>query len=223
MSFRTQADGTPVPGGGRQIPEAVTELVNNVARRIKAEAPGTDIVFGLHSNSMKRRGAAEAIAKVDPSIEVLWENCGGFPFWECDLNGKGGPDVALCDRALANNSLVGFAWKAQIRMDWPNYVSPAGPFLLGCAGRKVLERDMEVTTARLASYDEEWIANGRVAWELIRHLREGEKAPCEFNAVVEQVSSYAFATQCQAELFWSSKEDWETIARRARMRARPER
>jgi hypothetical protein len=209
--------------GGRQIPEAVTELVNNVARRIKAEAPGTDIVFGLHSNSMKRRGAAEAIAKVDPSIEVLWENCGGFPFWECDLNGKGGPDVALCDRALANNSLVGFAWKAQIRMDWPNYVSPAGPFLLGCAGRKVLERDMEVTTARLASYDEEWIANGRVAWELIRHLREGEKAPCEFNAVVEQVSSYAFATQCQAELFWSSKEDWETIARRARMRARPER
>lgn len=87
----------------------------------------------------------------------------------------------------------------------------------------MLARDREVTTPRLASYDEEWIANGKSAWELIRHLRAGGKVPCEFNAVVEQVSSYAFATQCQAELFWSSKDDWETIARRARARARPER
>ena len=209
--------------GGRPIAEMAVELVNEVAERIREEEPGKDIVFGLHSNSMRHRGAIEAIAKVDPSIEMLWENCGGFPFWECDINGRGGPDVALCDRALANNARVGFAWKAQIRMDWANYVSPAGPFLLGRAGEKVLARDKEVTTARLASYDEEWIANGRVAWELIRHLRSGGKAPCEFNAVVEQVSSYAFATQCQAELFWSSKDDWETIARRARMRARPER
>ena len=42
-------------------PEAVTELVNAVAARIRAEAPGIDIVFGLHSNSMKHEGAAEAI------------------------------------------------------------------------------------------------------------------------------------------------------------------
>jgi hypothetical protein len=73
------------------------------------------------------------------------------------------------------------------------------------------------------SYDEDWIKHGPTAWELIRHLRAGDKAPNEFNAVVEQTPPYAFATQCQAELFWSSKDDWETIARRARARARPER
>ena len=209
--------------GGRPIPEAATELVNEVSRRIRAEAPGVDIVFGLHSNSMRRKGAAEAIAKVDPSIEILWENCGGFPFWECDLQRRGGPDAALCEKAMANNRLVGFAWKAQIRMDWANYAPPAGPFLLGCAGEKVLARDKEVTVARLAEYDEQWIANGRSAWEFIRRLRANGNPPREFNAVVEQPSSYAFATQCQAELFWSSKDGWDDIARRARMRARPER
>ena len=208
--------------GGRPIPEAATELVNEVARRIREEAPGTDIVFGLHSNSMMRKGAAEAIAKVDPSIEILWENCGGFPFWE-PYAGKAKPDTALCDKALANNRLVGFAWKAQVRMDWANYVSPAGPFLLGCAGDRVRERDRAVTEPRLMSYDEDWVRHGPTAWELIRHLRSGNKAPNEFNAVVEQTPPYAFATQCQAELFWSSREDWETIARRARMRSRPER
>jgi hypothetical protein len=209
--------------GGRPIPEVVVELVNAVAKRIRTEALGTDIVFGLHSNSMRRPGSSEALAKVDPSIEILWENCGGFPYWEYG-KGNSKPDVALCDRALANNKLVGFAWKAQVRMDWAHYIPPAGPFLLGRAGRRVFDRDRAVLLPRLASYDEDWISHGRIAYDHIRHLRAGGKAPNEFNAVVEQVAPpYAFATQCQAELFWSSKDDWETIAHRARMRARPER
>ena len=208
--------------GGRPIPEAVTELVNAVAARIRAEAPGTEIVFGLHSNSMKREGAAEAIAKVDPSLEILWENCGGFPFWE--TNGKvAPPDVKFCDQILALNKSVGLAWKAQLRMDWKNYVSPAGPFMLGCAGERLLARDRAVTEPRMASFDEDWILNGKAAYDFVRHIRAGGHSPKEFNAVAEYNPPYGFATQCQAELFWSSEDSWEEIAKRARMRARPER
>lgn len=208
--------------GGRSIPEAVTELVNAVAARIRAEALGIDIVFGLHSNSMKREGAEEAIAKVDPSLEILWENCGGFPFWETD--GKvSPPDEAFCDRILALNPSVGLAWKAQLRMDWKNYVPPAGPFMLGCAGEKLLVRDRAVTVPRYASFDEDWILNGRMAYDFVRHIRAGKNPPKEFNAVAEYNPPYGFATHCQAELFWSSEDSWEEIAKRARMRARPER
>ena len=208
--------------GGRSIPEAVTELVNGVAARIRAEAPGIDIVFGLHSNSMKREGAEEAIAKVDPSLEILWENCGGFPFWETD--GKvSPPDEAFCDRILALNPSVGLAWKAQLRIDWKNYVPPAGPFMLGCAGERLLARDRAVTGPRHASFDEDWILNGKSAYDFVRHIRAGQHPPKEFNAVAEYNPPYGFATHCQAELFWSSEEPWEEIAKRARMRARPER
>jgi hypothetical protein len=210
--------------GGLPIPEAATKLVNEVSRRIRAEEPGKSIVWGLHSNSMRRSDAAKAIAKLDPSIEILWENCGGFPYWELNARGQGQPDDALCNLALANNKLVGFAWKAQIRMDWASYIAPAGPFMLGCAGEKVIARDKTVTDGRLLSYDEEWVLAGRRAWEHIRRLRSQKNKPCEFNAVVEQATcAYAFATQCQAELFWSSKDDWETVAKRARLRALPER
>ena len=208
--------------GGRSIPEAVTELVNAVAARIRAEAPGIDIVFGLHSNSMKRERAEEAIAKVDPSLEILWENCGGFPFWETD--GKVmPPDEAFCDRILALNPSVGLAWKAQLRMDWKNYVPPAGPFMLGCAGKRLLARDRDVTMPRQASFDEDWILNGKRAHDLVRHIRAGKHQPREFNAVAEYNPPYSFATYCQAELFWNSDDEWEEIAKRARMRARPER
>ena len=208
--------------GGRSIPEAVTELVNAVARRIRAESPGTEIVFGLHSNSMKREGAAEAIAKVDPTLEILWENCGGFPFWETDGRVEP-PDVKFCDQILALNSSVGLAWKAQLRMDWANYVPPAGPFMLGCAGAKLLARDRAVTEPRMASFDEDWIVNGKLAYDFVRHIRAGKHPPREFNAVAEYNPPYSFATHCQAELFWNSDDSWEEIAKRARMRARPER
>ena len=208
--------------GGRSIPEAVTELVNKVATRIRAEAPGTDIVFGLHSNSMRRPEAAQSIAKIDPEIEILWENCGGFPFWE--TNGKvDPPNIEFCDRILALNKLVGLAWKAQLRMDWRNYVRPAGPFMLGCAGEKLLARDRAVTVPRYASFDEDWILNGKSVYDFVRRFRAGKHAPNELNAVAEYNPPYGFATHCQAELFWSTDDSWEDIAKRARMRARPER
>ena len=61
------------------------------------------------------------------------------------------------------------------------------------------------------------------SYDFIRHVRAGPRPPREFNAVAEYNPPYGFATNCQAELFWNSEEPWEEIARRARMRARPER
>ena len=208
--------------GGQSIPETVVALVNAVAARIRAEAPETDIVFGLHSNSMKCPGADAAIAKTDPRLEILWENCGGFPFWESDGK-ESQPDQAFCDKILALTPSVGLAWKAQLRMDWGNYVAPAGPFLLGCAGPRLLERDRAVIAPTLTSYDEDWIINGRHVWEFVRRIRAGAHPPKEFNAVAEYNPPYAFATLVQAELFWNSSDPWEEISRRARLRGRAER
>lgn len=208
--------------GGKPIPEAVVTFVNAVAQRIRAEAPNVDIVFGLHSNSMRYPGAADALAKIDPKLEVLWENCGGFPYWEADGR-PAKPDVAFNDCILALTPSVGLAWKAQLRMDWSHYTAPAGPFLLGCAGRRVLERDRAVIAPVHASYEEDWIANGKAAYELIRHIRAGRNQPRELNAVAEYNPPYGFATLCQAELFWNSSDTWEEISRRARQRARAER
>ena len=207
--------------GGRQIPEAVAELVNATAAKIHAESPETKIVFGLHSTSIKRPGGTEAIAKVDPSLEILWEDCGGFPF--SDGNGRvSAPDTAFCEKVLALTPNVGFCWKAQLRIDWSDFVSPAGPFMLGCAGRRLLERDVANAAYRHPSLDEDWILNGRAAWEHVRKLRAGGKGPLEFSAVAEYNPPYGFATHCQAELFWNSDDPWDEIAKRARRRTHPE-
>ena len=90
-------------------------------------------------------------------------------------------------------------------------------------GDRILERDRSVIAPQHYTYDEDWILNGESAWKFIRQIRARKNLPREFNAVAEYNPPFAFATQVQAELFWNSDESWEEIAKRARMRSRPER
>jgi hypothetical protein len=207
---------------GRSIAEAVVELVNMTAKRIRAEAPETDIVFGLHSNSIKKPGATDFIAKTDPSIEILWENCGGFPFW--DGEGKtGGPNNKFCEKILALNPSVGLCWKAQLYLDWKNWVEPAGPFMLGCAGRKLWQHHQSIMAPMHWQFDNDWLQNGKFAWESIRRLRAYKNPPKEFNIVPYANPPFNFSMFCTAELFWNSDDPWDKIMLRARLRALPER
>ena len=207
---------------GRSIAEAVVELVNMTAKRIHEEAPETEIVFGLHSNSIRKPGATDFIAKTDSSLEILWENCGGFPFWEG--NGRtGGPDNEFCEKILALTPSVGFVWKAQLYLDWKNWIEPAGPFMLGCAGRRMREYHQSIMQPMQCSFDNDWFQNGKFAWESIRRLRAAKRPPKEFNAVPYNNPPFGLAPFCEAELFWNSDDPWEKILMRARMRALPER
>lgn len=203
---------------GRPIAEAVTELVNMVSARIRAEAPGIDIVFGLHANSIRRPGATDAVAKTADGIEILWENCGGFPFGD---HGSG-PDTAFCDKILAMPQRTGLSWKAQLRLDWAHWAEPCGPYMLGCAGARATRRDNASAAYRHAFFDEQWLNQGKTAYDFVRHVREATKPPVEFNAVAEYAAPYSFTTHCQAELFWSTADSWEEIVHRARRRAAPE-
>ena len=94
--------------------------------------------------------------------------------------------------------------------------------MLGYAGGRVRERDCAVAAPLLWNFDEDWILNGRAAWEFARHVRSGAHPPAEFNAVAEYNPPYGFATHCQAELFWNSDDPWDEIAKRARRRTHPE-
>lgn len=213
---------------GKSIPEAVTKLVNAVAGRMRKETPGLDIVFGLHANSMHGADTMNWLAQIDPSIEILWENCGGFPYggaswFQCQLDKRLSPDIAFNDQILALRPKTGLAWKSVLNLDWSHVVGPAGPFVLGHAGRKTLERDQSVIAYQHTFYDEDWFVNGKTAWELIRHLRAAKNPPVEFNTVSEYNPPYAYSTHCQAELFWNSTDSWESISQRARLRTRPER
>jgi len=193
-------------------------------------------VFGLHSQVVKatpdqlENPTPEAIAaqardnatrlseieQVDPAIEILWENCGGFAFNETTNR----PDVAFADALLASGRTTGFAWKAQLRQDWSCWEHQAGPYMLGEAGASALARDRRVAGPRHRTFDAAWHENGVWAWEFLRHVRAGANPPREMNLVAEYNPPFSFSTVVQAELAWSSAEPWQVIRLRALSRCR---
>ena len=64
--------------GDKLIAETVVDFVNDTASALLAKYPALHIQFGLHADSVKNH--TEFIAKVDPRVYIIWENCGSFPF-----------------------------------------------------------------------------------------------------------------------------------------------
>ena len=64
--------------GEKLIAETVVDFVNDTAGMLLEKYPHLHIQFGLHADSVKNH--TQFIAKVDPRIYIIWENCGGFPF-----------------------------------------------------------------------------------------------------------------------------------------------
>ena len=52
--------------------------MNATCARIFAESPNERIAFGLHATSVQNK--LDVIARVEPRIEIIWENLGGFPY-----------------------------------------------------------------------------------------------------------------------------------------------
>ena len=195
--------------GRRTIASMAVEVVNDAYRRIRAEAPDLDVVFGLHAGSV-RTNLAE-IEKADRSMEILWENCGGFPFYE----NTNATDVAFLERICGDRRPVGLVWKCQVRQDWENWAHQSGPFLLGETGPDTDRRDERAYSSLYYTFDEDWLARGGIAYDQLKRLRAGANPPKEMNVVVALFNPPSLSTRIIAELFWSTAEPWEEIVVRA--------
>ena len=198
---------------GRSIASMAVEVVNAASRRIHAESPDTDIVFGLHAMSVKNRLAE--IEQTDKNIEILWEDCGGFPYHE----ETGNPDAGFVMKMTDTLRPVGLVWKCQLRQDWTCWAHQSGPFMLGEAGEWALARDRAVAKPLHRAFDSDWIKRGRIAYDHLKAIRSAGRKVKELNVVTEYNPPFAFSTLLQTEMFWSTKEPYETLLDRALRRA----
>ena len=198
---------------GRSIASMAVGVVNAASRRIHAESPDTDIVFGLHAMSVKNRLAE--IEQTDRNIEILWEDCGGFPYHE----ETGNPDAGFVMKVTDTLRPVGLVWKCQLRQDWTCWAHQAGPFMLGEAGEWALVRDRAVAKPLHRAFDSDWIRRGRIAYDHLKAIRSAGRKVKELNVVTEYNPPFAFSTLLQTEMFWSTKEPYETLLDRALRRA----
>ena len=202
--------------GEHSVPEAVLQIVNGAARRILADDPALRIVFGLHAWSMKKHLAT--FSKVDPRLEILWENCGGFPFNAEDEE----PEVkteATCRAMLAMpGRKTGFAYKWQLIQDWSRFAPQSGSYVLGRNAESVKALDRRVQGPLWTKMTREWLSEGDRALRLTRMIQRDPNAG-SLNVVVNLNEPVRLPTALCAELFWSSDEEWKTVLRRVLNRA----
>lgn len=163
--------------GGRLISEMVTEMVNDVAQQLWQITPDLRLIFGLHASSVKNRLAE--ISKVDPRIEILWEDCGSFPFNYSSL----APTEQAFEETLdfvkqilniRGGRGVGFAFKSIMMLDWTKVVRQTGPYVMGENAPEIADHDRRLRAKSWRIYASDWMANGVYAHRMMEFIRKNQ-------------------------------------------------
>ncbi len=160
---------------GKSIAEIVVGFVNNVSGKILEERPNLSIQFGLHAMSVKEK--LEFIAKTDKRVEIMWEDCGTFPY-HYDPEVK--DEQAYKDTLIFTDKILDLRDKGKVSMlvkgfmtlDWvgDNFVHQAGPYVLGDAKNSLIEHDKQILTPVWRRFQAGWLKNGKYAYDVINHI-----------------------------------------------------
>ena len=203
--------------GGRLIAEAVSTLVNMVSCELYKKYPCLKLQFGLHASSVCNR--LEEIAKIDSRVEILWENCGEFPYnylpYSVDDDSfENTLDFTRKLLELRGGVGVGLVFKGMITLDWTRFIHQSGPYILGENSEEIAIHDKRIRLGAWRACSSAWITNGEYAEKMLRFINEnklGEVNMC-IAATLDGGIYLPFAICSQ--LFRTTGEDYgKTLAR----------
>jgi len=203
--------------GDRLIADAVVELVNMTAQKLLKKYPELHLQFGLHAMSVKNR--LNFIEKVDRRVEILWEDCGSFPYdyypvvkseEEYKNTVKFTDDII----ALRDFGRTGLVFKGYMVMDWSRFVNQSGRFVLGNNSEKIIKHDIDMLTPAWHNLYADWFKNGKYLHDMINHVVS------EYNDGINLCMAGLFSggiwlpQAVSAEMMWNCDGEYEDILNR---------
>ena len=163
--------------GGKLISRLVVDMVNEVAEKLWQITPDLRLIFGLHATSVRSR--LDEIARVDPRMEILWEDCGEFPYSYTSY---------VKDEAAYRETLeftkkilslrggvgVGLVFKGVMMLDWSKFINQRGPYIMGENDPAVAAHDRRMRANAWREYAADWLQHGERAAEMLRFIRENK-------------------------------------------------
>lgn len=203
---------------GISVASAVVKLVNMTANELFKYNPDLHIQFGLHASSVKENIAD--IAQVDDRIEIVWEDCGGFPYKaspislqldECDFEEQTQfADNILC---LRDGGKSGIVYKCLLTMDWSRgrVTHQAGRYVMGETGDGTKQHDERLLADIWRFYSAEWVKHGERAYALTRHIHETSSGTNTMCLAGMFSGGVWFPTAMCAEMFWDCEQDYSAL------------
>ncbi|MBO5898785.1 MAG: hypothetical protein J6R04_07225 [Clostridia bacterium] len=206
--------------GGRLIAEAATTLVNDTARALLDKYPSLKLQFGLHAISVKNH--LEEIAKVDSRIEILWEDCGAFPYDYSPAvtdEKKFEETLAFTEKILnlRGNAPVGLVFKGVMMLDWTAFVSQRGRYVMGNNAGEIVARDRRMRDGAWRIFSAEWMQYGNYAKRMLEFIKQNAHGTVNCCMAGTFDGGIYFPQAVLAQLFRHVDEDYgETMKRVAR-------
>lgn len=165
--------------GGRLIAEGVTTLVNMVSGELLRKYPDLKLQFGLHACSVNKR--LDEISKVDPRVEILWEDCGAFPYdylSYVDSEERYNETLEFTKKLikLRGGVGVGLVFKGVMMLDWTKFVNQRGPYIMGENSRDIAENDRRLRKKAWRKYSADWMQSGVRALEMFNFIKDNKKS-----------------------------------------------
>ena len=163
--------------GGKLISEMVTEMVNDIVAELWKITPGLRLIFGLHASSVKKR--LNEIANVDPRIEILWEDCGEFPFDYSSYvrNLDNYEETLKFVKEILNlrgGVGVGLVFKGVMMLDWTKKVGQSGPYVMGENAVEIANHDRRMRAKGWKYFSANWMINAKYVHKMMKFINENE-------------------------------------------------
>lgn len=202
--------------GNVLIAKVVTDFVNTVSGKLFEKYPNLFIQFGLHATSVKDH--LEFIAKVDKRVEIMWEDCGAFPYAynpfmtnESEFDAASAfTDVILNLRTEGGVSVL---YKGFLTLDWvgDRFVHQVGPFVLGDASKTVIEHDRRVVKPIWRQLQSGWLQNGEYAYRITKQIFEHGNNCATVGMAGQFAGGIWFPEALCAQIFWECDKPYAEI------------
>ena len=201
--------------GDKLVAEVVTDFVNMVAGKIYERHPNLSIQFGLHATSVKDH--LEFIANVDKRVEIMWEDCGCFPYsyepFENDeerfVQTEDFTDKIL---ALRQEGRVSMLFKGFMTLDWVGrFVHQAGPFILGDASQRIVEHDKEMLKQSWRFLQSGWLQNGELVQRMIKRIHKNGNPEITLGMAGQFAGGIWLPEALCAQMLWECDKPYHEI------------
>jgi hypothetical protein len=219
LYFQTFTETNRLKIGRRTIAELAAEWVNDIAGALLERHPGLTVQFGVHATSIREN--LGHLAAVDPRVDLVWEDAGGFPF-TYDVT-----DVSSLDETVAytrrltglrgRKAEAGLVLKGMTSLYWRVFEHPLGPFVMGRADRDFIRRRAAEVAPRWKQVEVGWRRHLGAVCRTVRAALSGRPGRLTVTGLVEDGmwEERMWLPPCLlAEVLWDPRERPESIVAR---------
>ena len=176
---------------GKSVADLVVRLVNETAGELLARYPDLHIQFGLHATSVKTK--TDIIAKVDPRVYIVWEDCGAFPYsyrsddrghtkysHRTDLSPSFEETIALTDTLVTlrgEGERFGTVLKGLVCLDWGRFKHFSHPYVMGEYPMEFIKARAAIKSPLWKNVTSGWLRNADLARETVALIAKKNAAP----------------------------------------------